>query len=89
MDPICTSDSEILEMKEKVERLVSFYNSDFTIHDFRMVPGTTHTNLVFDVVITNNYPEKDFPVIERELKKIIESRCKDCYAVMNLEYSFI
>lgn len=89
MDPICTSDEEVFEMKKKVQELVSGYNSGFTIHDFRMVPGNTHTNLVFDVVVTNDYPEKKFPEIEGELKKIIEENCKDCYAVMNLEHSYI
>lgn len=89
MDPICTSDEEVMKMKNRVQELVSGYNSDFTIHDFRMVPGTTHTNLVFDVVVTNEYPEKEFSKIEEELKKIIEENCEDCYAVMHLEYSYI
>ena len=68
MDPINKNDAETEEMKERVLTVVRSINEELTIHDFRMVPGTTHTNLIFDVVV----PPK-FKMSPSELKKRIEA----------------
>ena len=49
MDPIVTDDPVLEEWKEKTERFAKILDPRLRIHDFRMVPGTTHTNLIFDV----------------------------------------
>lgn len=49
MDPIVTDDKEVLAMKAKVEEMVHFLDESFSMHDFRMVRGSTRTNLIFDV----------------------------------------
>lgn len=47
MDPIVTDDREVLAMKDKVEKIVHNLDETFSIQDFRMVKGTTRTNLIF------------------------------------------
>lgn len=49
-DPVLTKDNLTNELRKEVSETVKRINSDLTIHDLRVVPGTTHTNLVFDCV---------------------------------------
>jgi len=51
MDPIDTRDELTNETREKVKELVRTIDARLTIHDFRMVSGPTHTNVIFDVVV--------------------------------------
>ena len=49
LDPIVVDDPLVNEWHERLEKLVCTVDERLRIHDFRMVPGTTHTNLIFDV----------------------------------------
>ena len=49
MDPIVTDDEHVLHMRSKMAQLVKVIDERITVHDFRMVTGPTHTNLIFDV----------------------------------------
>ncbi|MBO5292559.1 MAG: cation transporter [Lachnospiraceae bacterium] len=55
MDPILTDDQETSEYKSLVLKIVKGIDSVLTIHDFRIVKGTTHTNLIFDLVTPFDY----------------------------------
>ena len=49
MDPIVTDDERVSALREQVLVAVRNVNESFSIHDFRFVEGTTHTNLIFDI----------------------------------------
>jgi len=49
MDPIVTNDPQVTEWRRRVEDIAAELEPTLKIHDFRMVPGNTHTNLIFDV----------------------------------------
>ena len=51
MDPIVTDDPVVDELRQRVAAIVCELDGALTIHDFRMVRGPTHTNLIFDVVV--------------------------------------
>lgn len=68
-DPIADDCEETTAMRKRIEEIVSQINGEMTIHDFRMVPGNTHTNLIFDLVIPEGEGRKN-----SELKKEIDSR---------------
>ena len=51
MDPIQKGDVYVEETREKIETLIHIFDESISIHDFRMVIGTTHTNVLFDAVI--------------------------------------
>lgn len=73
MDPIVTDDVVTNETKEKVVGLVQAIDANLKIHDFRMVKGPTHTNLIFDVVVPHQFRLNDQElrsVIEREVKTL-------------------
>lgn len=51
MDPIETDNEEVNFNKKKVEVILKNIDESLSFHDFRMVFGETHTNILFDVVI--------------------------------------
>lgn len=51
MDPIDTKNKQLAHLKERVRMAVYALDPELSIHDFRMVNGDTHVNLVFDVVV--------------------------------------
>ena len=51
MDPVVANDPKLNELKEYMNLGVKEIDKECSLHDFRMVPGETHTNLIFDVVV--------------------------------------
>ena len=49
LDPIVIGDPELDTYRDQIAQIVVQLDEHFTIHDFRMVKGPTHTNLIFDV----------------------------------------
>ena len=87
MDPIDLNNEHLSELKEKVAAIIKEYDDVLSFHDFRMVPGETHTNLIFDVVVPAKYKKSNSQVNE-ELKEIIHSKL-DCFAVIIVEQSYV
>ena len=50
-DPVVTNDPELDRMRQLVLAILRVKDSRISIHDFRMVPGAGHTNLIFDVAL--------------------------------------
>ena len=51
MDPVVTDDEAVHDAKHRVAAAVKAFDPSCSIHDFRMVSGPTHTNVIFDVVV--------------------------------------
>ena len=51
MDPINTRDPRLNEIKSAVLEVLTQFNENLKAHDFRIVPGPTHTNVVFDIAV--------------------------------------
>lgn len=88
VDPIDTNDALTNEMRTMVEQIVVSISSEYSIHDFRIVSGPTHTNLIFDVLI----PASDL-INHKELKEIINSRIKErndsYFTVIQIDHSYV
>ena len=69
MDPIVTNDTHGTEMKGNMVRVVKSIDERLTLHDFRMVEGPSHTNLIFDVVAPF-----DLGMTDEELVKEVYTR---------------
>lgn len=78
MDPVVTDDVEVNATREEIKRVVSNIDSRMTIHDFRMVPGPTHTNVIFDVAVPF-----DTDMDDDELRKILGARIRDVDSKLN------
>ena len=72
MDPIDTKDENTKELKEQAFRILQTIDPNLTFHDFRVVRGETHTNVLFDVVVPVRYN-----ITDGELKKIIAGEFKE------------
>lgn len=66
-DPVVTGDAELEEMKNAVSALLAARDPRLSLHDFRMVRGTGHTNLIFDVALPH-----DLRGQERSIKLFLE-----------------
>lgn len=76
LDPVVTNDSEVVNMRHAVYDIVKEIDVGFSIHDFRMVKGETHSNLIFDIAIppSARINENELvAAVEAEVKKLDEN----------------
>lgn len=69
MDPVVTKDERVTELKKKCNAIIKNIGDKLSLHDFRVVFGETHTNLIFDVVIPY-----EFALSDAETTKLIQER---------------
>lgn len=74
MDPVKTNDPLIHRMKAVISEAFAPLDGVENIHDFRIVPGPTHTNIIFDVVLSMEcrYTEKEIQKIADDTVKAID-----------------
>lgn len=84
MDPIVTDDENINELKSFLLNTMSKNDMKLPIHDFRVVIGQTHTNMIFDVVIPFDYPLNEEQVKEK-ICNVIHAERNDCYCVITVD----
>ena len=87
MDPIVTGDSALAELRETVSDIVTDIDPRLSIHDLRMVPGTTHTTLVFDCVVPPGYPMSSAALCDRICTEVAASR-PDIRCAIHIEESY-
>ena len=88
MDPVVTGDAETDRYREIVQRIATDIDPRFTIHDFRYVPGTTHTNLVFDVVIPFGLSMSD-EAVKAAICARVRALEGEYYAVVEIDKSYV
>lgn len=57
-DPVVMNDAETNRLRSKVSQIVKLCDERLSIHDFRMVQGPGHTNLIFDIALPFALKEK-------------------------------
>ncbi|MGN1433449.1 MAG: cation diffusion facilitator family transporter [Ruminococcus sp.] len=87
MDPIATDDEYTLNLKDKVCRALCDDDSRFSIHDFRVVKGDTHTNVIFDLVVPHGFKQSE-DEIRKTAKEKIRTIDPKLIPVMHIEKSF-
>ena len=73
MDPVDFDDEKTIRLREKINAIVTSIDENLHFHDFRVVYGDTHTNILFDLVVPVKYhlSDEDLKIhIEKEVKKI-------------------
>ena len=88
MDPIDTDDKRVAEMREAVAAIARAISPELTIHDFRMVPGDSHTNLIFDLVLPHRF-ELSGEETSRRISEAVSACWPDHKCVIKAEQSFI
>ena len=87
MDPIDTNNEAVAQKKAEVVALIDAMNEELSIHDFRMVVGNTHTNLIFDVVVPVGYKKPEEKLIE-EIEQRVQEKWPECFTVIKVDHAY-
>ena len=88
MDPIDITDERTLKLKMKVAYIVDEINSEYSIHDFRVVYGKTQSKLIFDVLIPSNDTTKH-RIIRKQIVEKVKELDVNYHCVIQVEHSYI
>lgn len=88
MDPVLLDDKMTNEIKAKVAAIIAGMEGSVSFHDFRIVHGPTHTNLIFDVVVPYDYVMTDSEVVDYIQKKITEID-ENYYVVIDVDKAYV
>jgi len=87
-DPIDVDDEYTNQLRSKIEAFLLAIDSNYSMHDFRIIKGKKHIRIIFDVVI----PIDDYRN-EEEIKKILEEKITnmdDCFeSLICVEHSYV
>lgn len=88
LDPLVVNDKRVNELQKLVKAICCEIDPALHIHDFRVVDGPTHTNLIFDLVVPFGFKYSEKQVKEMLSERIHEQN-KNFYAVITAESSYI
>ena len=89
MDPVVTDDPRLDQLRESVKKIVEDWNEKASIHDFRVVFGHTHTNLVFDVVVPYQVKMTEHEITVQLQKRVSEQIGKEYFIAINIDRKYI
>ena len=87
MDPVVTNDEAVNAAHQRIAALVRGIDENISIHDFRMVPGPTHTNLIFDVVTPLAFRLSGQEVAQ-QVRALVQSLDSRYIAVVHVEHAY-
>lgn len=87
MDPIDVRDEHTAQLRQKVGEIIKEVNPEVTFHDFRVVSGPTHTNLIFDIVSPMDCKLSDKELADHIAEKIHEYD-ESYFAVIDVDKDF-
>ncbi len=88
MDPICIHDELTQELKQLVNGILTEIDPVITMHDFRIVSGPTHTNLIFDIVVPFHFRYTD-EALTRLIAGKVRAYDPNYYTVIEVDKSYI
>lgn len=80
IDPIDNEDEETLAIKERCMKVVRSFGEGFSLHDFRLVKGMEHTNILFDVEV---------PFEHKVALSDVEKKLEEEFAGEEMKYYFV
>ena len=88
LDPVDTENPQLQELKEEMEGILYEIEPDITMHDFRMVSGPTHTNIIFDILIPYNCKISDSD-IKKTIYKAVHERHDNFFCVIHIDRPYV
>lgn len=83
IDPVITDDPFVLELKSKTVSILKQIDSGLSLHDFRVVCGPTHTNIIFDIVMP-----ADSDLTDKQIKDTLDTELSKIYDNINTVITF-
>lgn len=88
MDPLITDDEVTNRLREETSELVLTVDPRLSIHDFRVVTGANHRNLVFDVTMPPEVKMTE-EQLRQTLCRLISLKDPNLYAVITVDSSYV
>ena len=86
-DPVVTGDPELDRLRGRVEQILRELDGRISIHDFRMVVGKGHTNLIFDMALPAELMVRKKQIKEELDRKLAEGETVKYYTVVTFDMS--
>lgn len=87
-DPVVNDDGQTQQIREYLAKQIKTIDPKITLHDFRMVPGESHTNLIFDVVIPYGFDKMPACRLKAEIEQMAKKKDPNWCCVITLENSY-
>lgn len=87
LDPVVNDNEEINQLREMVSEIVKGISREISMHDFRVVFGTTHTNLVFDVAVPPEFQFSDQDLC-KEITKQVKQHDQTLFTVITVDRNY-
>lgn len=84
MDPVVTDDVRVEQLRRLVREVLAEVGTELTFHDFRIVAGPSHTNMIFDISAPFAFPLGDSELCRRMEEKLKE-RDNSLFAVITVD----
>lgn len=88
LDPVITDDNEINNLRSMTEKKVKSININLSMHDFRVVKGETHTNLIFDVVIPFDF-DINSNDLAYEIERLVKEENETYFTVITIDKNYV
>lgn len=88
MDPVVCDDERVDAEHARLLEIIADLGDVLSIHDFRMVAGPSHTNLVFDAVIPGGL-SKTAEEVRKEICQAVEEKMPGRFAVVTVDTSYV
>ncbi len=89
MDPVEMKNERVLSVKRQVLQVVDAVDPAVSIHDFRMVDGTSQVNLIFDMVVPYEYDDKKQDDLRTSVMKLLQLMDGRYQCIITIERSYI
>ena len=86
--PVDVHNPRLLALKQQVLEIVKGIDEHYSIHDFRMVPGKNHTNLIFDVLIPAN-DQISHQILKNKISAEVKQISDEYHCVIEIDHAFV
>lgn len=88
MDPVITNDEHISTLKKQTIQIVKDIDPVISLHDFRVVEGETHTNIIFDIIVPFHFRLSDEEITDLIKAQIQKQMGEDHFAVIQVDKDY-
>ncbi len=88
MDPVATDDEPTNRLREQVREMLTGISPEITMHDFRVVWGKTHSNVLFDVCVPFGFRYTDSALLD-EIANGLYMLGKNYVPVVMVDHSYV
>lgn len=86
-DPVVTNDPELNRLRKSTQNLLTQMDSRLKLHDFRLVKGCGHTNLIFDISLPGDMDSRKAEIREYLEKNLSQQENTHIYTVITFDSS--